>query len=98
MQGFVLIVTAIVGWHTTMLVYLFTPCVLLPIVGPPFYFVMIVVLKLRRAQVDRRASAFLDSRPARWLIAWLRYVSINFAHVEGDPLRWYHVFRHNNRR
>jgi hypothetical protein len=49
-----------------------------------------IVTRLHKARTDRRPSAFVESRRARWVSAWLRCLSVNFAYVEGGPKRWYH--------
>jgi len=49
-----------------------------------------VVNRLHKARTDRRPSAFVESRSARWVAAWLRCLSVNFSYVEGGPKRWYH--------
>lgn len=46
--------------------------------------------RLDRARFDERQSAFLTTRAARWANTWLQYLSVNLAHVEGRPKRWYH--------
>lgn len=84
-----LALTGFVASKTTMMVFYVGVLLVLAII-PVIAFIGNTIARLHRARIERRPSTFVERRIARFAIAWLEHLSVNFAYVDGRPKRWYH--------